>query len=195
MAMIESVRIHQSFCITEAFIPDCLFLYLCTIPMIRVYVKRTYNVHNIYTMNIGIPKHKNTYDFLVQVRNFLLPLSLKVIRHKERDTHSFYSGFSICPHHARHPSQDHWPGFGEKAKANRLLPRQDSTQLNKLTFSKSPKSSARFLRVTSPALCSPVSHLGYWDISEWHVPPHAPVNTCVNVAPKSPRHWAERFSA
>ena len=40
---------------------------------------------------------KNTYDFLVQVQNFLLPLSLKVLQHKERDTHSFYSGFSICP--------------------------------------------------------------------------------------------------
>ena len=40
---------------------------------------------------------KNTYDFLVQVQNFLLPLSLKVLRHKESDTHSFYSGFSICP--------------------------------------------------------------------------------------------------
>ena len=34
---------------------------------------------------------------LVQVRNFLLPLSLKVLWHKERDTHSFDSGFSICP--------------------------------------------------------------------------------------------------
>ena len=40
---------------------------------------------------------KNTYDFLVQVRNFLLPLSLKVLRYKEKDTHSFYSGFFICP--------------------------------------------------------------------------------------------------
>ena len=40
---------------------------------------------------------KNTYVFLVQVRNFLLPLSLKVLRHKERDTHSFYSSFFICP--------------------------------------------------------------------------------------------------
>ena len=38
----------------------------------------TQNVHNvcIYNIaNIGIPKHKNTYAFLVQVRNFLLPLS------------------------------------------------------------------------------------------------------------------------
>ena len=49
-------------------------------------MKRTYNVHKFFIYNIGIPKHKNTYDFFVQVRNFLLPLSLKVFRHKERDT-------------------------------------------------------------------------------------------------------------
>ena len=64
----------------------------------RLCVKRTYNVHTIYTQNIGVPKHKKTRNnFLVQVRNLLLPLSLKVLRHKERDTHSFYSGFFICP--------------------------------------------------------------------------------------------------
>ena len=69
---------------------------------------------------------KNTYDFLVQVRNFLLPLSLKVLRHKERDTHSFYSGLFILPP----PSHVHLSqGLREQAKANRLLPRQDSTQL------------------------------------------------------------------
>ena len=36
---------------------------------------------------------KNTYNFLVKVRNFLLPLSLKVFRHKEREreAQSFYA--------------------------------------------------------------------------------------------------------
>ena len=48
--------------------------------------KRTYNVHKTFIYNIRMPKHENTYDFFVQVRNFLLPLSLKVFRHKERDT-------------------------------------------------------------------------------------------------------------
>ena len=76
---------------------------------------------------------KNTY-FLIQVWNFLLPLSLKVLRHKEWDTHSFYSGFSICPPPSRvHPSQ----GLRKQAKVNRLLPRQDSTQLP--DFFKSPQ--------------------------------------------------------
>ena len=51
--------------------------------------------------NLEIRKTRN--DFSVQVRNFLLPLSLKVLRHKKRDTHSFYSGFYIClpPHLVR----------------------------------------------------------------------------------------------
>ena len=53
-----------------------------------------YNIYHIEHRNLET--QKNIYDFFVQVRNFLLPLSLKVLRHKERDTHSFYSGFFIC---------------------------------------------------------------------------------------------------
>ena len=41
------------------------------------YVKRTYNVHKMFIYNIGIPKHKNTYDFWVQVRNFFITFELK----------------------------------------------------------------------------------------------------------------------
>ena len=59
-------------------------------------------MRNVHRMSITcIHKHrdletrKTLDDFLVQVRNFLLPLSLKIHRHKERNTHSFYSGFSI----------------------------------------------------------------------------------------------------
>ena len=62
------------------------------------YAKWTYNVHiyiYIEHRNLETPKTRN--DFLVQVRIFLLPLSLKVLRHKERDIHSFYIGFSISP--------------------------------------------------------------------------------------------------
>ena len=54
--------------------------------MVANFTLLTYNVHKMFIYSIGIPKHKNTYDFLVQVRNFLLPLSLKVFRHKKRDT-------------------------------------------------------------------------------------------------------------
>ena len=49
------------------------------------------NVHRMFITHKYI-EHRNPetrktlYDFLVQVRNFLLPLSLKVFRHKERDT-------------------------------------------------------------------------------------------------------------
>ena len=149
----------------------------CIIAMIWLCMKHTSNVHNIYTSNIGSQNTKNTYDFLVQVWNFLLPLSLKVLRHKERDTHSFYSGFFICtPSHAP-PVQGLW----QAVKANCLLPRQDSTLL---TFFKFPKSSAHIQCVMSFALASPISHLGLL----WHLWVTCPlcvrVNTCVNVAPK-----------
>ena len=41
-----------------------------------MFIKGSYITYiYIYIYNIGIPKHKNIYDFLVQVRNFLLPLS------------------------------------------------------------------------------------------------------------------------
>ena len=121
----------------------------------------------IYIEHRNHETRKNTYDFFVQVRNFLLPLSLKVLRHKERDTHSFYTGFFVALSRAK-PAQGLWPDFGEQAKANRLLPRQDSTQLTH--FFKIPKIlRARWRSITSPTLGSPVSHLGYCDISEWHV--------------------------
>ena len=62
------------------------------------------NVHRMFVTYIYIyiehrnPEiRKNTYDFLVQARNFLLPLSLKVFQHKERKAQSFYAGFFICP--------------------------------------------------------------------------------------------------
>ena len=73
---------------------------------IRLCVKWTYNLHiyiyNIEHRNLEIQNTRN--DFSVQVRNFLLSLSLKVLRHKERDIHSFYSGFFLCPrpHLVRH---------------------------------------------------------------------------------------------
>ena len=54
----------------------------------------------IYNSNPETQKKKktNTYDFLVQVRNFLSPLSLKVFRHKrEREAQTFYAGLFISP--------------------------------------------------------------------------------------------------
>ena len=103
--------------------------------------------------NLEIRKTRN--DFSVQVRNFLLPLSLKVFRHKEREAQSFYSA---PPHLVRHLPK----ASASKRKSTLLV----STLL---TFFKFPKSSARFRCVTSPALGNPVSYLGYCDISEWHV--------------------------
>ena len=69
--------------------------------------------------NLEIRKTRN--DFSVQVRNFLLPLSLKVLRHKEREAQSFYAGFCISP--APNTCGTRYKGLREQAKANRLLPR------------------------------------------------------------------------
>ena len=38
-------------------------------------MQNVHYIHNTHIYNIGIPKHENTYDFLVHAQNFLLPLS------------------------------------------------------------------------------------------------------------------------
>ena len=95
---------------------------------IHEYVKCTWNVHYIW-----ISKHENTYDFFFQVRNFLLPLSLKVLRHKERNTHSFYSGFFICPS----ISMRHLPKASASKRKSTVFSRGRS-QPHSQIFSKSP---------------------------------------------------------
>ena len=97
--------------------------------------------------NLEIQKYITTSQF--RYKTFLLPLSLKVLCHKERKAQSFYSGFFIC---APNMCGTRHKGLHEQEKANRLLPKQVSTLL---TFFKFPKSSARFRCVTSFALASP----------------------------------------
>ena len=71
-------------------------------------------------------------DFLVQVRNFLLPLSLKVLRHKDRDTFFLFWPFHLPPPNT---CGTHHKATGlasaNKRKPTHLLPRQaDSTPLH-----------------------------------------------------------------
>ena len=118
---------------------------------------------------------KNTYDFFVQVRNFLLPLSLKVLRRKEREAQSFYADFFICPPPPSRvtPAQ----GLREQAKVN---PSRPVSSLNSLTdfFKISPNpprasGAWRHSRFPSRTILTSLS-----DTSALRV------NTCANVAPK-----------
>ena len=103
-----------------------------------------WNVHRMFITQMHNIKHRNSEtrnDFLIQVRNFLLPLSLKVLRHKKRDTHSFYSGFSICPTPTRaYPTR--CKASASKRKSTVFY--RGRTQLNSTNwlFSNPPKSSA-----------------------------------------------------
>ena len=97
------------------------------------------NVHGMFIYiyiehrNLEIRKTRN--DFSVQARKFLLPLSLKVLRHKgERYTFFLFWLFHLPPSPSR-VTPVH--GLREQAKANPLLPRQVSTQLTH--FFKIPK--------------------------------------------------------
>ena len=136
-----------------------------------------YNTYHIEHRNLEIRKTHN--DFSVQVRNFLLPLSLKGFRHKEREAQSFYAGFLICPPNT----------CGTRHKASRASESQLSSPeagLNSTNwlFQNFPKSSARLRWVTSFTLSSPyfpsraiVTSLSDTSALRVHV------NTCVNVAP------------
>ena len=62
----------------------------------------------------------------------------------------------------------HWPGFGEQAKANRLLPRQVSTRLTDFfKISQNPLRASGTWRHSHLLAPFPIS--GYCHISEWHV--------------------------
>ena len=123
-----------------------------------------WNIHRMSTKieHRNLETRKTRNDFSVQVRNLLLPLSLKVLRHKEREAQSFYSGLFICPHPntcgTRHK------GLREQAKTNRLLPRQGSSQLTDFfKISQNPLRASGAWR-HSQSLAS-VSHLGLL----WHL--------------------------
>ena len=96
--------------------------------------------------NLEIRKTRN--DFSVQVRNFLLPLSLKVLRHKEREAQYFYPGFFICT-----PSVRHQPKASASQRKSTVFPEAGFISTNWL-FQNLPKSSAHFRCVTSFALAS-----------------------------------------
>ena len=85
-----SIMFNQ-ICINKEMLPK--YTYICTHTHTHTHT-HTYIYIYIY-VNTYMFTHM-TYDFLVQVRNFLLPLSLKVFRYKERDT-IFLCCFSICP--------------------------------------------------------------------------------------------------
>ena len=143
-------------------------------------MKRTYNVHKMFIYNIGIPKHKNTNDFLVQVRNFLLPLSLKVFRHKEREAQSFYADFSICtPHLSCAPCP-------RPRRASESHPSSSDGKTQLTDFFKSPQIlRARFWCMTSFTSPGHTFYIWdfYFDICERHIFPARASTRVLKFAP------------
>ena len=134
----------------------------------------TWNRHRMFITHIGIPKHKNIYDFLVQVRNVLLPLSLKVFRHKESDTlfHLPTPTTTRDTHRKASASSESQPSSSD-AKTQLT----DFSQILQILR-------ARFRCMTSFTPPDPISYLGFlfWHLWMTH-PPHACVNTCAHVSP------------
>ena len=162
-------------------------LFCAAIWMYHTHDTDIWNVHRItYIRRTQESRNtKNTFDFLVQERNFLLPLSLKVFRHKERDTYSFYAVFFIFPTTTTitcgaRSAQIRLASASPESRLFSFGP-QDSTNWPP---SKSPKSSARALPVDD-VIHIPKSQFSIWGFLFWHLwtthPPHARVNTCAHV--------------
>ena len=129
----------------------------------------------------NLETRKTLEDFFIQVRNFVLPLSLKVLPHKESEAQSFYSGFFISPPPTRVAPATRSP----QASESQPFSFEAGLNFTNWLFQNLPKSSARSRCVTSPALRNPASNVGYCDISQLHVrSAPARANTCVNVAPE-----------
>ena len=140
-----------------------------------------WNVHRRF-ITIRIPKYEK--HFLVQVQNFLLPLNLKILPHKERGTIFLCWLFHLPPSCAAPVAHIFvWPLRAPKVDPSRS---ESSFQLHKLTFSKFPKSSA----CASDAWrhSHPLVNISIWDFLFWHLwttsPPRVRVNTCAQVCTK-----------
>ena len=117
--------------------------------------------------NIGIPKHKKHLWRLSLGMKLFYYLWVKRFFDIRKEIHLT---FPSAPKPRAHPTQCHWPGFGEQAKVNLLLPSQE---LNLLTFFKIPQiHRTRFwcmMSFTSPGQISIWDF--YFDISEWLIVP------------------------
>ena len=137
-----------------------------------------WNRHRMFITDIGIPKHKNTYDFLVQVQNIFITFELKVfLTWGERYT-IFLCWLSHLPT-TMHGTSSQTTGLISASPKSQPSSSDAKTQLP--DFSQILR--ARFRCMTSFTSLVTFSIWDfYFDISEWHILP-ARVNTCTHVAP------------
>ena len=134
------------------------------------------HIDNIEHRNPKTRKTRN--DFLVQVRNFLLPLSLKVFRHKERGTIFLWWLFHLspitCGGPATRPLAWLW-----RATESQPSSSEPGTQLNWLF--QNPLNPPCMLPVHD-VIHVPKSYLAFlfWHLWMTH-PPRMRMNTCAQV--------------
>ena len=153
-----------------------------------------WNVHRMFITYIHRTQEsrntKNTYDFLVQVRNFLSPFLKKVFRHKERGT-IFLCWLFHLPHRTcgtRHKAT------GSLRKSLFFFGPQDSTHLTE--FLQNPQNPPRALPVHDIIYIHWSTSLWdfYFDICERHILPARESTSVLKAAPNKHMCWAERFS-
>ena len=125
-------------------------------------VRKTFimSIAHIHREHRNPETRKTLTTFLVQVRNFLLPLSLKVFRHKERDT-IFLCWLFHLPQTTCAPATR-----PRRASESQPSSSQAGTQLNWLCSNFSPR--FRIVTAITSLVISSIWDF-YCDISEWHV--------------------------
>ena len=133
----------------------------------------------IYKNNIGITKHENTYDFLVQVRNLLLHLSLRFRHKEERHNLSILTSSSAPMACGARSAQIRLASARPESRPFFVRGKNSTNWLS----SKSPKSSARASGAWRHSY--PQVTIFYLGFLFWHLwttnPPCTRVNTCAQV--------------
>ena len=130
------------------------------------------HIENLEHWNLEIRKTRK--DFSVQV--LLLPLSLKVLRHKERDTIFLCWLFHLAPVSRK---------FVSPLRARESQPSRLASSFSSSNFLRNPQNPSRTSgawRHSHSVTLFLIS--SYCDISEWQVrSARARVNTCIKFAP------------
>ena len=151
-----------------------------------------WNVHRmfityIHVDNIGIPKHEKHLRLLSSGTKLFITFELKVIRHKESDTQSFYADFSICPpppppplHAGPRRKLLVWSQLNPESQPSSSDAKTQLTDFSQIL----QILRARFRCMTSFTYPGHIYYLGFlfWHLWMTHLP-RTRVNTCAHVAP------------
>ena len=159
---------------------------MCNIALINAMCEMDIACSYIYNIEHENPETRKNLRLLCSgTKLFLLPLSLKILRHKKRDTHSLYSDFFINP-----PPPHTHTGVAPATRplawlrcASKSQPSSPEAELNSTNFCKILKilhvRASGAWRHSHPLVNLSLGFL-FWHLWTIHIP-RTRVNTCTQV--------------